>query len=67
MDDECDTTCGHPFFSYRRKFLTKEEKEELKKHYRENSIKWIEDYKESLETELKAVNERLEEIKREKE
>ena len=67
MNDESCTTYGHPFFGYRRKFFTEEEKRELQKRYREHKIKWIENYKESLEAELKAVIERLEEIKKETE
>ena len=67
MDGNCCTTYGHPFLGYRRRFLTTEEKKELQNQYREHAIKWIENYKESLEAELKAVNERLEEIKKEKE
>jgi 16S rRNA G527 N7-methylase RsmG len=58
---------GHPFFGYRRKFFTEEETKELEKQYRAKRIEWIENYKESLEAELKAVNERLEEIKKEQE
>ena len=57
----------HPFFYHRRRFLTEEEKKELKERYHERKIKWIERYKESLENELKGVNERLEELKKETE
>ena len=61
----------HPYFwhrhPWRRRFLTKEEKKELKERYKENKIKWIERYKEFLEKELAGVNERLEELKKEKE
>ena len=57
----------HPFLRHRRpwrrRFLTEEEKKELK----ERRIKWIEQYKEFLEKELAGVNERLEELKKEKE
>ena len=67
MDEDCCTTYGHPFFGYRRRFFTAEEKKELEKQYRKNRIEWIENYKASLEEELKAVNERLEEIKKEQE
>ena len=67
MDGNCCTTYGHPFFGYRRRFLTAEEKKERQNQYRDHAIKWIENYKESLEAELKAANERLEEIKKEKE
>lgn len=52
---------------WRRRFLTKEEKEELTKRYRENRIKRVERYKEFLEKELAGVNEWLEEQKRKKE
>lgn len=45
---------------WRRRFLTKEEKEELK----ENRIKQIERYKDFLEKELAGVNERLDELKK---
>jgi hypothetical protein len=54
----------HPFFYHRRRFLTAEEKKELKERYHERKIKWIERYKESLENELKGVNERLNELKK---
>ena len=67
MDENCCITYGHPFFGYRRRFFTAEEKKELEKQYRKARIERIENYKESLEEELKAVNERLEEIKKEQE
>ena len=67
MDGYCCTTYGHPFFGYRRRFFTAEEKKELEKQHRKARIEWIETYKESLEDELKAVNERLEAIKKEQE
>lgn len=57
----------YPFFHYRRRFLTEEEKKELKERYNERKIKWIERYKEFLENELKGVNERLNELKKETE
>ena len=57
----------HPSFQYRRRFLTEEEKKELNERYHERKIKWIESYKESLENELKGVNERLNELKKETE
>ena len=57
----------HPFLHHRRRFLTEEEKKELKERYHEKKIKWIESYKESLENELKGVNERLNELKKETE
>ncbi|MCJ7631022.1 DUF5320 domain-containing protein [Candidatus Bathyarchaeota archaeon] len=59
MDEDCCTTYSHPFFGYRRRFFTAEEKKELEKQFRKDRIEWIENYKESLEEELKAVNERL--------
>ena len=67
MDEYYCTPHGHPFWGYRRKFFTEEERKELEKQHRERKIAWIEHYKESLEAELKAVNERLEEIKKEQE
>ena len=67
MDEDCCTAYAHPFFGYRRRFFTAEEKKELEKQHRKARIEWIENYKESLEEELKAVNERLEEIKKEQE
>ena len=65
MNENCCITYAHPFFSCGRRFFTAEEKKELEKQYRKKRIEWVEDYKESLEAELKAVNERLEEIKKE--
>jgi hypothetical protein len=35
----------HPFFHHRRRFLTEEEKKELRERYHEKKIKWIERYK----------------------
>ena len=67
MDEYCCTIYRHPFFGYRRRFFTAEEKKEIEKKHREARIKWIENYKQSLEEELKAVNERLGEIKKEQE
>ena len=67
MDENCCTTHGHTFFGYRRRFFTAEEKKELEEQRRKARIEWIENYKGSLEEELKAVNERLEEIKNEQE
>lgn len=62
-------TYCHPFFGHRnpwrRRFLTEEEKQELKERSKEKKIKWIEHYKEYLEKELKGVNETLEEFKKE--
>ena len=57
----------HPFYHYRRRFLTEEEKKELQQRYHERKVKSIERYKESLENELKGVNERLNELKKETE
>jgi len=65
--DDCCVTYGHPFFGYTRRFFTEEEQKELEKQHRQARIEWIENYKASLEDELKAVNERLEELKQEKE
>ena len=67
MDEDCCIMYGHPFFGYRRRFFTAEEKKELEKRRRKARIEWTETYKESLEAELKAVNERLEQIKKEQE
>ena len=67
MENESNTPQHTPFFGYRRRFLTEEERNELRKYRREHATKWIENYKQSLEAELKAVNERLEELKNEKE
>lgn len=52
---------------WRRRFLTKEEREQMKERYKENRIKRIERYKEFLEKELAGVNEYLEKLKKEKE
>jgi len=60
----------HPHFihgPFRRRFLTKEEKEEMKARFKEKKIKWLTHYKEHLEKELAGVNERLGEITKEKE
>lgn len=66
MNINCHDTNCHPFFGYqhgwRRRFLTDEEKKELKKRYKERKIEWLNRYKESLEKELTGVNERLEEL-----
>ena len=68
MDGECCTTYGHhPFFGYRRRFFTEAEKKESEQEHRKARIEWIQNYKTSLEEELKAVNEYLEEIKKEQE
>ena len=65
MDENCCVMYGHPFIGYRRRFFTEEEKKELEKRRRKARIEWIKNYKESLEAELKAVNERLGEIEKE--
>jgi len=57
----------HPFYYHRRRLLTEEEKKEIKERYHQKKIKWIERYQESLENELKGVNERLNELKKETE
>ena len=68
MCEEYEYACGHPFSEHRhfggRRFLTKEEAKELKERYKEKKIKWLEHYKESLENELKGINERLEDFKK---
>ena len=68
MCEEYENACGHHYFVHRhfggRRFLTKEETKELKERYKEKKMKWLEHYKESLENELKGVNERLEEFKK---
>ena len=69
MNSEHCRIYSHPFPGYQhscgRRFLTKEEKDELKKQHQEKKIQWIERYKESLEKELKGINERLDELKNE--
>jgi hypothetical protein len=64
--DNLRTYC-HPSLRHRRawkrRFFTNEEKEEMKKHFKEMKMKWMEQYKESLEKELKGVTERLEKLK----
>ena len=67
MNREHHGSYCRPFFHHRRRFLTEEEKKELKERYHERKIKWIEHYKESLENELKGVNERLNELGKETE
>ena len=71
MHREYHETFCHPLFGHRhrwgRRFLTEEEKKELKERYKEKQIEWITRYKESLENELKGVNERLNELKKETE
>ena len=58
----------HPYFTYRdfrRRFMTEEEREEMKTHLKEKKIKWLTHYKENLEKELAGVNERLDELSKE--
>jgi ATP-dependent RNA circularization protein (DNA/RNA ligase family) len=63
QDDNSPHVRRHPF--WRRRFLTEEEKKELKERYKEKKIEWITRYKESLENELKGVTERLNELTKE--
>jgi len=59
----------HPYFVHRqfiRRCLTKEEKEEIRVRFNEKRINWLNQYKEDLEKELAGVNERLDEITKEK-
>ena len=69
MKGQCCSTDNYPHFRHHhfwgRRFLTEEEKKELKERYKEKKIEWITRYKESLENELKGVNERLNELKKE--
>ena len=62
---------NHPHFRHHhlwgRRFLTEAETKELNERYNEKKIEWITHYKESLENELKGVNERLNELKKETE
>lgn len=71
MDNTCHWIYCHPLSQHqhatRRRFLTKEEKKELKDHYKKKKLKWLENYKESLENELVGVKERLDELQKEKE
>ena len=59
----------HPVFRHnhalRRRFLTNEEKKELKERQKDRKIQWLERYQESLEKELKGITERLEELEKE--
>jgi hypothetical protein len=68
QNKDCVSYC-HPFFEIhhggRRRFLTKEEKTELKKIYKEKKIKWLKHYRESLEKEVTGVDERIEELEKE--
>jgi len=60
----------HPYFvhePFRRRFLTEEEKEEIRTSFKEKKINWLNQYKEHLEKELAGVNERLEELTEDKE
>ena len=69
MRNDCCITHGHRYFRhphyYGRRFLTEEEKQELHKRRKERKIKWMTQYKESLENELKGVTERLTELTKE--
>ena len=69
MEYQYCRTGNHPHFRHhhfwRRRFLTEEEKKELKARYKEKKIEWITRYKESLEQELKGVTERLNELQKE--
>ena len=69
MRNDCCSTDGHPYFRHQRfwgrRFLTEDEKKELHERRKEMKIKWITQYKESLENELKGVTERLNELKKE--
>lgn len=66
MDEYCHGNYHSPFFwnrhSWRRRFLSDEEKKELKKQCKERKIEWLKRYKESLENELMGLNERLEKL-----
>jgi hypothetical protein len=57
----------HPLLSHhhswKRRFFTEEEKEEMRKRFKEMKVKRMEQYKESLEKELKGVIQHLEELK----
>jgi len=53
------SSCYHP---WGRKFLTEEEKKELRRQHKKMKIQWIEQYKESLQKELKGINETLDEL-----
>jgi hypothetical protein len=69
MRNDCCNTHSHPYFKhhryYGRRFLTEEEKQEIYKRQKDMKIKWMTQYKESLENELKGVTERLTELRKE--
>jgi hypothetical protein len=70
MHGKYQKSCYAPFHGHRytgRRFLTKEEKDEMLKQHTEKKIEWLGRYKESLEKELTGVKERLEELETEKE
>ncbi len=62
---------SYSYFRHRhfwgRRFLTENEKKELYERRKEMKIKWITQYKGSLENELKGVTERLNELNKETE
>ncbi len=60
----------HPYFvhgPFKRRFLTDEEKEEIRASFKEKKINWLNQYKENLEKELAGVNDRLKELNEDKE
>ena len=69
MRNDCHNIDSYPYFRHRnfwgRRFLTVEEKKELLERRKEMKVKWITQYKESLENELKGVTERLNELNKE--
>ena len=71
MRHDCCSMDSYPYFRHRhfwgRRFFTENEKKELHERRKEMKIKWITQYKESLENELKGVTERLTELKKETE
>ncbi len=69
MRNDCHSIDSYPYFRHGhfwgRRYLTVEEKKELQERRKEIKIKWITQYKESLENELKGVTERLNELNKE--
>ena len=60
-------SCNAPFHGPRylgRRFLTKEERDEIVQQHREKKLEWLGRYKKSLENELVGVKERLEELEK---
>jgi hypothetical protein len=49
---------------WRRRFLTEEEKKELREKRKQKKIEWLKRYKESLEKEITGVKEQLNELKK---